>query len=1366
MAFHYRFFLRVAVRSTILCLLLLSLVIVTPAKAAGPSFTEVTGAGNPLNVDVGSYTSPTLADVDGDGDLDAFIGENDGNINYYKNIGTATAPSFIVQTGANNPLNAVAVQNHSRPTLADIDGDGDLDAFISFNYGTILFYRNDGTATAPSFTAVTGSGNPFNGVDVGSQSALTLGDIDGDGDLDAFIGRFEDAIMFYRNDGTAIAPSFVLATGADNPLNGVNVGEYSAPTLADVDSDGDLDVFIGEWLGNINFYRNDGTAAVPSFNAVGGSGNPLNGVDVGEYSSPALGDIDGDGDLDALIGDYDPGLIRYFRNDDTASNPNLGKVTDSTDPFYGFWFSGQWSSPALGDLDGDGDLDAVNGINTGFDNVIQYYQNIGTVITPTFSLVEDANAPFYGVSLGQSPTPTLGDVDGDGDLDAFVGISDGTLQYYQNTGTVITPTFSLVEEIDAPFYGLNVGGNPAPTLADVDGDGDLDAIIGIFDGAIQYYQNTGTVITPTFSLVTGANDPFNGVDVGMKSAPTLADVDGDGDLDAFIGAYDGAINFYQNIGTVITPTFSVVTGWDNPFNGEDVGSASTPTLGDLDGDGDLDALIGGRDAVINYYRNALPEMAVIGNSQIVVDGDSTPAVADDTDFGSVTIGEAITHTFTISNTGLGKLTLIGNPLISLSGAGAGDFSVVAQPTTLIESGATTTFQIRYTPSVTVTQVATVTIANNDVDESPYDFAIQGIGLEPEMAVISNNLIIVDGDATPMIGDQTDFSIASLGDSITHTFTISNTGLGDLILTGSPFISLSGAGAVNFSAVVQPTTPVDPYTTTTFQIRFTPLLTMTQVATVTIANNDVDENPYDFAIQGIGLEPEMAVIGNNKVILDGDTSPNIDDHTDFGNVLLGEAITHTFTISNSDLGKLNLTGVPLVFLSGDDAVNFSVVLEPDSPVYPDASTTFQIRYTPSVTMTQVATVTIANNDVDENPYDFAIQGTGALPEMAVIGNGQEIADGDSTPAVADNTDFGSVISGESITHTFTISNSGLGNLQVTGSPLVSLSGDGAGDFSVVVSPTTPVAPDATSTFQISFTPSVTMTQVATVTLANTDSDENPYDFAIRGIMGIPEMAVIGNGQEIADGDALPTVDDHTDFGNLGLGASVTHTFTISNSGNAELLLNGSPMISLSGVGASDFSIVTQPVTPVEPGTTTTFQIRFTPSITVTQTATVTIANNDSDENPYEFAIQGSTELPEMAVIGNSQIIADGDVTPVVDDYTDFGSVEIGDAITRTFTISNTGFADLNLTGDPLVSLTGAGAGDFSVVAQPVTPVSPAGTTTFQIRFIPSVTETQAVTVTIANNDSDENPYEFTIQGSGEVLNWRLYLPVLFMGVGAE
>src|SRR5207247_74965 len=135
--------------------------------------------------DVGNRSSPALADIDGDGDLDVLIGEDNGNTIFFANTGTATAPAFAAPL--TNPFGLAAVGFSSSPALADIDGDGDLDVLIGEDNGNTIFFQNTGTATAPAFAAPLTT--PSGLADVGYRSSPAFADIDGDGDLDALIGE-------------------------------------------------------------------------------------------------------------------------------------------------------------------------------------------------------------------------------------------------------------------------------------------------------------------------------------------------------------------------------------------------------------------------------------------------------------------------------------------------------------------------------------------------------------------------------------------------------------------------------------------------------------------------------------------------------------------------------------------------------------------------------------------------------------------------------------------------------------------------------------------------------------------------------------------------------------------------------------------------------------------------------------------------------------------------------------------------------------------------------------------------------------------------------------------------------------------------
>ena len=163
---------------------------------------------------------------------------------------------------------------------------------------------------------------------------------------------------------------------ATNPLAGRDVGLRSAPALADLDSDGDLDLVSGESLGSFWYFENVGTRTAPIYIERPGAQNPANGLTtLGEHSQPALVDLDGDGKLE-LVGGSVSGTFEYFRNAGTRRAPAFAVA--STNPLAGFDV-GMSSAPAFGDLDRDGDADLVAGT---FDGGFAYYENVGTARTP------------------------------------------------------------------------------------------------------------------------------------------------------------------------------------------------------------------------------------------------------------------------------------------------------------------------------------------------------------------------------------------------------------------------------------------------------------------------------------------------------------------------------------------------------------------------------------------------------------------------------------------------------------------------------------------------------------------------------------------------------------------------------------------------------------------------------------------------------------------------------------------------------------------------------------------------------------------------------------------------------------------------
>ena len=499
-----------------------------------------------------------------------------------------------MQVGSSNPLIGVDVGMNSKITFVDLDGDGDLDAFIGEADGYLNYFENTGDAINPAFVERTDTLNPLDGLDVTENSAPCFIDLDGDGDMDVFIGEANGYINYFKNIGNATNPDFKRRVGSLNPLNSVDVEYDSIPSFADLDGDGDLDAFIGERYGMVKYFRNTGSATNPAFIELTGSLNPLKDVDVMYNSSPSFGDLDGDGDLDVFTGDL-IGTIAYYENTGNASNPAM--INRSFNPFTGIDV-GFLSTPSVADLDGDGDLDTFIGEYYG---TIQYIEN--THGTPKQFFIQRSGSlnPLNFVDVGLYSKPSFADLDADGDLDAFIGENQIYIDYFENTGSATNPAF--VERTGSlnPLPGVNTIWNSAPSFADLDGDGDLDAFSGEFYGTIIYFENTGNATSPAFVERTGSLNPFYGYDVGQNTTPSFADLDADGDLDAFIGEYEGIINYFWNDGSATSPVMFMRPS-SNPLI-VDVGTNSAPSFADLDRDGDLDAFSGELNGTTHYFQN-------------------------------------------------------------------------------------------------------------------------------------------------------------------------------------------------------------------------------------------------------------------------------------------------------------------------------------------------------------------------------------------------------------------------------------------------------------------------------------------------------------------------------------------------------------------------------------------------------------------------------------------------------------------------------------------------------------------------------------------------------------------------------------------
>ena len=463
-------------------------------------------------------------------------------------------------------------------------------------------------------------------------------------------------------------------------------------------------------------------------------------------------------------------------------------------------------------------------------------------------------------------------------------------------------------------------------------------------------------------------------------------------------------------------------------------------------------------------------------------------------------------------------------------------------------------------------------------------------------------------------------------------------------------------------------------------------------------------------------PEMDVRGNSTSIASGDTVPSSTDHTDFGSIAVaGGTVVRTFTIANTGSAALQLTGTPRVVISGTNAADFAVTAAPSSPIAASGSTTFQITFDPSVGGLRTATVTIDNDDGDEYSYTFAIQGTGTLPtgpEIAVYrSEGSFRVDGGTF--WQDNPTVVSAVEEASL-----------------------LFGGAAIEYSTSINATTVSQTAWHSVWGIR----------GGVERADDYQLGTTYNTGVAGSSSSAYVSDNATGAAFTN-YAWRLVSAHI-FQAIATGSTTaTRTFAIKNQGASPLTITSS---TLTGGNAGDFILdTTGMLTSIPAGATTTFTVAFRPTQFGTRQTTLRIVNNDADEATTDITLTGTGFGPEIDVTGNSVSITNGDTTPAAVDDTDFGSTAVaGGTIVRTFTIANLGDGGLNLTGTPRVTVSGTNAADFSVTTQPAAAVGTGGgTTTFQVTFDPSTGGLRTATLNIANNDADENPYTFSIQGTG-------------------
>lgn len=496
---------------------------------------------------------PAVVDIDNDGDLDFLAYDVFGStVSFYKNE--------QVEDGL--PCDSIRIK------LRD-------NCWGKFYQGYQLPYHLNYSCDNSDLSFGPGEKKTHTG------NAICLLDMDGDGDKDYLGGNISFPYLVYCTnakkgslnniDSMVFQDTMWQSTGTP-----VYLPQWPAAFNIDIDQDGKKDLLVapntkGENYKCIFYYKNTGSATTPVFVYQSDTFLIDKTIDVGTGAYPVFFDYNKDGKPDLFIGSdgyYQQGgtyvsRISYYLNTSTPGNASFTLQTNNFLNLDTFKFRG--AAPAIGDIDNDGKADLVLGHA---DGTLSYFTNTATsdavppIWTPAARTMQDITSTT--INTGGYAAPFIYDLDKDGKPDLISGNYTGYVEYFQNVS--VTPGVLQLKLINARLGGVKVDKpwaghfNSVPFIGKIDTSGKDYLLVGSYSGLIHRYDGfqTGdtssayTMLDSAYSyidtayLVTNNSATYDiGVYDGLRSAPAVADVDGDGKYEMVVGNLYGGLNFYK-----------------------------------------------------------------------------------------------------------------------------------------------------------------------------------------------------------------------------------------------------------------------------------------------------------------------------------------------------------------------------------------------------------------------------------------------------------------------------------------------------------------------------------------------------------------------------------------------------------------------------------------------------------------------------------------------------------------------------------------------------------------------------------------------------------------------------------------------------
>ncbi|MEZ4746110.1 MAG: choice-of-anchor D domain-containing protein [Calditrichia bacterium] len=648
-------------------------------------------------------------------------------------------------------------------------------------------------------------------------------------------------------------------------------------------------------------------------------------------------------------------------------------------------------------------------------------------------------------------------------------------------------------------------------------------------------------------------------------------------------------------------------------------------------------------------------------------------------FGNVLVDHDSLMTLHMINTGNTTLTIDDAGVV---GTNANRFNLVNPPVfpKAVPAGDTLTVTLRFAPNIERNYVATLVILSDDPAQPSLQVPLSGRGVHSQIEVSATNLNF--GDVQVKVLKTLDFAIY-------------NTGEGDLIIDDLSILSDPDS---LFKILNFPPRPhnIHPGDTLTFQLGFRPDTAGVQSAALAITNNDPD--PQDrlllINLSGNGVNPVLVANPENL---------------EFGSVPVSEELERTFYLKNNGTALLIINTIELTI---GDTANFDIVTLPTLPaqLQPGSdSAGVTIRFRPQTDGLKTATVTVTSNDSLQNPFFYALSGTGVAPNI------------NSDPA---SIAYGGVRVGQTFSDTLDIFNEGQAPLVITN---IILQGAQVDQFEIVQLPSFPltIQPDKdTLKLAIAFSPTSTGQKAAEVRITNNSPNENPYIVPLSGSGTEPQIS--------ASADSLG-------FGTVRLGSAPVQFFNIVNTGTAILTISDTNLV---GDDNTQFNLILNqdiPIKMLPNADTLQIGVRFAPNTLGEKNATLELISDDPNRSLLSIALNGIGALPEIG----SAI-----------DTLAFGAVVVSESTVDTVFLQNNGGVPLTING---LAITGTQSLNFGFTAPPPLPrvVLPGGVYPLSISFAPDAEIDFQATLVVLSDDPNHPNFEVPMTGLGVLP--RLLLP---------